>query len=290
LVRLLRQIDSDVLPLHVGGDVTPRVLSLAYACTLFGRGRKVLTVHSGGWPETEAARSATQASLTGMILRKFDRLIAVNEPIADVFRRYGVPDERISVILPFALKPPAPDVEVPDNIASFYRTHSPVLLAVGGLEPDYDPLLQIRALGEVLKTKPRTGLIIAGDGSMRNEVEAALAASGYADHIMLAGSLPHDVVLHLICDVDILLRTTLFDGDAISVREALFLGTPVVATDNGHRPQGVHLIPTGDANALAGAISKVAAGPSTRPPNTPADVSNIRKVVDLYKDLTDRGT
>src|SRR5438105_8526009 len=38
--------------------------------------------------------------------------------------------------------------------------------------------------------------------------------------------------LRAIADADVLLRTTLYDGDAISVREALYLGTPVVATDN----------------------------------------------------------
>ena len=55
---------------------------------------------------------------------------------------------------------------------------------------------------------------------------------------MLAGNVEHPVVLHLIRDARLLLRTTLFDGDAISVREALFLGTPVIATDNKMRPDG----------------------------------------------------
>ena len=44
------------------------------------------------------------------------------------------------------------------------------------------------------------------------------------------GDVEHPVTLHLINRADILLRTTKFDGDAIAVREALFLETPVIAT------------------------------------------------------------
>ena len=48
-------------------------------------------------------------------------------------------------------------------------------------------------------------------------------------------------------DCTILLRTTLYDGDAVSVREALWIGTPVIASDNGMRPEGVRLVPKEDA-------------------------------------------
>ena len=38
---------------------------------------------------------------------------------------------------------------------------------------------------------------------------------------------------------DVTLCTTLYDGDAVSVREGLDLGTPVIATENGMHPVGV---------------------------------------------------
>jgi len=40
---------------------------------------------------------------------------------------------------------------------------------------------------------------------------------------------------------DIYLRPTSTDGDAVAIREALSLGTPVVASDIVSRPQGVNL-------------------------------------------------
>jgi hypothetical protein len=56
-------------------------------------------------------------------------------------------------------------------------------------------------------------------------------------------------VLHLIRDADICSRTTLFDGDAISVREALYLGTPS-SPPTTDAPTGVHLISTPNRAAL----------------------------------------
>jgi glycosyltransferase involved in cell wall biosynthesis len=54
-------------------------------------------------------------------------------------------------------------------------------------------------------------------------LKQAIASKNYSDRIFLTGDVEHKIVLHLIKKADILLRTTKFDGDAIAVREALFL-------------------------------------------------------------------
>ena len=232
------------------------------------------------------ARTASPNSVRGRIFRRFSRIIAVNDAIADVFRRYGVPADRIKVILPYSPRRPDENVKIPIELADFRSRHSPMLISVGGLEKDYDPLFQIAAMKDVLAELPQAGLMIVGDGSMRGEVEAAIIASGYAENILLAGNTEHAITLHLINEADILLRTTLFDGDAISVREALFLGTPAIATDTAARPDGVHLIAIGDRSALVKEIKKV-----TSPGNQPRLESltydaNIKEVVDLYEELS----
>lgn len=48
--------------------------------------------------------------------------------------------------------------------------------------------------------------------------------------------------------VDLFLRPTLSDGDSISVREALYFGIPVIASDVCIRPEGVRLFKTGNAD------------------------------------------
>src|SRR5204863_4009840 len=104
--RLLSSLQFDILHLHLGGEIAPRVLALALACSFFGRRKSVLSLHSGAFPLTDEARTASPISIRGFIVRRFSKLIAVSDAIADVFRRYGVPAKRITVILPYALKPP----------------------------------------------------------------------------------------------------------------------------------------------------------------------------------------
>jgi glycogen synthase len=289
LIKLLRSIDYDVLHVHIGGSITRRVLAMAFACSALGRGPSVLTLHSGGYSQTREAGSARPFSIRGFIFRRIDRVIAVNERLADVLRRYGVPAERVRTIQPYTLKKPDEDVEIPATLREFYANHGPLLLAVGGLEPDYDPLFQIAAMRAVLADCPGAGLMIVGDGSMRGEVERAAASSGYGEHICLAGNTEHAVTLHLIRDADVLLRTTLFDGDAISIREALFLGTPVIATDNGMRPDGVQLIERGDADGLVELVKQTSGREKGENPAPPDDTNNIAVILAIYDELASKG-
>ncbi|MEP6946327.1 MAG: glycosyltransferase family 4 protein [Acidobacteriota bacterium] len=285
LLRLLRSLDYDLLHLHVGGSVSVRVLAMALACAVFGRGPAVLTLHSGAYPQTAEALSASRSSWRGMIFRRFAHVIAVNEELADVFRRYGVSSERLSVILPYVLSQPDESVAVSPELIEFYTLHSPVLLAVGGLEPDYDPLFQIAAMKEVLVQFPNAGLMIVGDGSIRDEVRKAAVESGYADRLCIAGNVEHAETLHLIRDADVLIRTTLFDGDAISIREALFLGIPAVATDNGMRPDAVHVFTPGDLGGFLAAINKALAQPAAQSEELLVEPGGIGAVCEIYGEL-----
>jgi hypothetical protein len=71
----------------------------------------------------------------------------------------------------------------------------------------------------------------------------------------------------------------------VSVREALYIGTPVIATDNRMRPQGVHLIPASNPAALCEAISAILiAGGERRPPAGDGQ-ENVRAVVQFYEEL-----
>ena len=287
LLKLISTLRFDVLHLHVGGEVTLSVIGLAAACSFFASGRCVMTLHSGGFPDSREGRLAKPHSIYGRIFRRFSRIIAVNQKIADVFRRYGVANEKVSVILPFSVQRPDENVVIPPSIAEFYVSHSPILLAVGGLEKYYDPLFQISVMKEVLGEFPNAGLVMVGTGSMRGEVERMAADSGYKDSILITGNVEHAVTLRLIEDADILLRTTLFDGDAIAVREALFLGTPVIATENGMRPDGVHLMDIGDSAGLVGKVKDLF--PAMGNVHQASDLSpnNIAEVVALYKEIKD---
>ena len=283
LVALLLRLRYDVLHLHLGGGLTLRLLALYLVCNAIPGRKTVLTFHSGGYPSSPAGRSARSATLRGFVFRRFDALIAVNEELVALFGRFGVSKDRIHLIQPHALSASDPGAVYPSLISAFIRAHKPLVITVGLLEPEYDLPLQIKAIGRVRQAFPDAGLLMVGSGSLEAALRGEIDAAPWHDHVLLAGDVPHDVTLRAIAESDLMLRTTLYDGDAVSVREALHLGTPVIATDNGMRPPGVRLIPTQDAEALDTAIQEALNHRRSAIPQ--ATDENLRAVLELYKEL-----
>jgi len=285
VLQLLLRLRYDIAHLHLGGDLTPRVLALALVCASIPRRKTVLTFHSGGFPSSPAGRSAHRLTCRAFVLRRFDRLIAVNEEIRDFYYRCGVPPFKTRLISPYtAVRVPA-GAALPAVLEDFYRSHSPVLLSVGLLEPEYDLPRQLEALEPVRRSFPRAGLVLIGSGSLESELRGAISRLPKREHVMLCGDVPHDSTLLAMQRCSILLRTTLYDGDALSVREALQLGTPVIATDNGMRPPGVILIPPANLDALRAAIETCLHSGARRVQSSPADDRNLTAVVDVYRKL-----
>jgi glycosyltransferase involved in cell wall biosynthesis len=102
----------------------------------------------------------------------------------------------------------------------------------------------------------------------------------------MAGDVPHDITLRAIEQSDALLRTTLYDGDSICVREALHLGTPVIATDNGMRPLGCDLFPAEDLDGLLDAIERRLERGKAMYKRGDSGKENVELVVRLYRELT----
>jgi glycogen synthase len=285
VVRLLLKKKVEIIHMHIGGNVSWRLLGLGLVCSLLPSRKLVITLHSGGYPSSPAGKAARPISLRGFLFRRFDGLIGVNKELVDMFVKFGVPPAKIRLILPSSMPARVPDVTLPGTISRFFATHSPVLLTVSGLEPEYDLPSQIEALGCLREMNPGAGLLIVGAGSLEAEIRDRIKATCYADHILLAGDVPHQFVLRIMSLSDILLRTTLYDGDSIAVREALHFGLPVIATDNGMRPEGAILVPVDDQRALCQTIRQTLDKPQMRQSSPGAETTNLGHVVDFYREL-----
>jgi glycosyltransferase involved in cell wall biosynthesis len=249
------------------------------------RRRVVLTFHSGGYPSKVAGSCLRRWSLRGIVFRRLDAIIAVNAEIGALFARLGVSPSRIHEICPYSPVSVEEDLALPEPLRSFSETHSPLLTTVGLLEPEYDLSRQIRALEVLRQQLPGAGLVIVGSGSLQSELQNRISSSHERDHVLLCGDVPHPLTVRLIAASDLFLRTTLYDGDSISVREALQLGVPVIATDNGMRPAGIHLIPRSDPEALRHAITTVLSVRSARVSPPPRADDGVECVFELYAAL-----
>jgi glycogen synthase len=288
VLQLLWRLPADVIHLHVGGELNWRLLALCLVSSLLPGRRSVLTFHSGGYAISPAGRSARYLTLRGWIFRRLDGVIAVNQEIVGLFRRFGVRQDRLRLIPPHAVPAPADRNAYPEPLRRFFDEHRPVLLSVGLLEPEYDLGLQIETLGAIRREFPEAGLIIIGSGSLEGELRERIARQSWSEHVLLCGDVPHPVTLRAIADCDALLRTTLYDGDAISVREALHLGTPVIASDNGMRPEGVRLIGVSDGVALARAVAEVVSAPQGRQSRAGSGEENLKAVASFYGELLNK--
>ncbi len=289
VLSLLLRLEYDVIHLHVGGDLRLRHAGLLWLCSLIPGKRVVFTFHSGGYPSSPAGQRAAARSFRGFALRSVDCVIAVNQELVDLFRRFGVAPDRIRLIAPHACVDEASIAkQLPSTIADFFAAHHPAIVTVSGLEPEYDLPLQIEAVGHLRRLYPSLGLAIVGGGSIEKEIRERIDNSPDRGHLLMCGDVDHQIALAAVRRASLFWRTTWYDGDAISVREALQLGVPAIATDNGMRPAGVNLIAKGDLEGLCRVSKDLLA-------NCPAQAStacatsgdeNLKAILKLYSELT----
>jgi glycosyltransferase involved in cell wall biosynthesis len=290
LLALVFKLSPDIMHVHLGGHLGRRDLALCLALSAIPGPSIFFTFHSGGYPSSEAGQRATPGSLPGMILRRLDGLIGVNAEIVDVFRRYGVDPSRTALIKPHSISEASlshPPEAMPVTLRAFADCHHPFLLTVGGLEPEYSNELQIDAMPAIRQRHPGAGLAILGGGSLETSVRERIAASPVRDHILLCGDVPHSGTMAAIARTDLMLRPTQYDGDSVSVREALAMGTRVLASRTAMRPPGVMLLPSLEQEALVGGVSEALA---SDPPAIKGGrgEGNLEAVLDFYWTISGR--
>lgn len=287
LVQMLLRSDCDIVHYHIGGEFGLKLALLTLFCGLLPGKRSVVTFHSGGYA-SRAVETASAWSLRGVAFRSVDLLIGVNRQMMEMFRRFGVDPRGTRLILPFELKRPDPATPVPEELKKFADRSRPFLLSVGALEPEYLNAFLIEAMPRIVERFPDAGLMIVGSGGLEAKLKSEIRSAGLEDRVSLPGNLEHSVVLHLIERADTLLRLTQYDGDSVAVREALFLGTQTIASDNVERPDGVVLLRfPPDADGLLEALDTRAKPQFQGQSRAAEERSNAELVVEAYMSLVE---
>ncbi|WP_426751657.1 spore coat polysaccharide biosynthesis glycosyltransferase ExoO [Myxococcus sp. Y35] len=225
---------------------------------------RVITLHSGLLPDFLAA-SSPRRSFARLALAGYSRVVAVSTAVKDALVGCGVPAEKVEVLPAFCASQVRPG-QVPAAVEAA-RTRRRTLLAMAHHpSPVYGRTLMFRALRELAQTSPDVGLALFGPGLDSEAFIRDVREARVAGHLEVLGELEHTAALGLIARSDAFVRPTTHDGDAISVREALALGVPCVASNVCVRPEGTRVFAAGDASALAQALREaVAAGPVHAP-------------------------
>ncbi len=145
----------------------------------------------------------------------------------------------------------------------------PLVVGMGRLVPQKGFDILLKAFARARLASSGWQLVIAGEGPVRAELEALAATLGIAGATSFPGNVPDSA--SLLGRAGIFALTSRFEGFPNVLAEAMALGRPVVATDclTGPREltmEGVAgvLVPVDDVDALAGALSNLAAAPPLR--------------------------
>jgi glycosyltransferase involved in cell wall biosynthesis len=115
-----------------------------------------------------------------------------------------------------------------------------VLLSVGRLDQQKDPLLLVDSFAIVHRDRPNTRLIVVGDGVLRSALASRANALGLDGRVIFAGLRRPGEVSELLQLADAFLLTSAYEGMPMSVLEALGCGVPVVTTRVGEVERVVH--------------------------------------------------
>jgi len=100
------------------------------------------------------------------------------------------------------------------------------LLCVGRMSPQKNPL----ALVELMSKLPWVKLVWAGDGDLRPQVEAAIKEKNLTN-ITLLGRVNQDIIPNLCAGADAYILTSYYEGQPLTVLEAMSCGLPCILSD-----------------------------------------------------------
>lgn len=223
----------------------------AFACAVVGLfyGRKtIIAFGSGMLPGYLKQCNVANRLIATATVKWAGCLIGRNDEMVTALRSVGGAPHKIMVVpgfVGFLGQVPQP---LPQEITEFCRLHDPVFGAAVTTSPEYGIPLALQALGRIHQVYSKAGLILFGVGPEVAETLRDLAP--VREHVLLAGVLPPNVARGVMSVLNVFLRPTYFDGDSVSVREALALGIPVVASATGMRPASVVTFRVGDCDDL----------------------------------------
>ena len=138
----------------------------------------------------------------------------------------------------------------------------PQLICIGRLCEQKGQLLLIEAAKKLVDEQVAFKLVLAGDGEMRQEIEALITKYALQDYVSITGWISSHAVKEHLLDSQIMVLPSFAEGLPVVIMEAMSLRRPVISTYVAGIPELVThgengwLCAAGDVDALADAIKQ----------------------------------
>jgi len=262
--RILRNFGPDVVHTHSAkGGILGRV-----AATALGVPAIVHTVHGSPFhPYQAAGGRAVIRWCERYAAGKCHALISVADAMTDLLADAGVaPREKFTTIYSGMEVEPLLDAKQHRDATRRrlgYDDRHVVIGTIARLFHLKGHTYVIRAARQVVAQLPNARFLWVGDGVLRKRLVRQINAAGLSDQFQLVGLVePHRIPV-LISAMDVLVHTSLREGLARALPQALIAGKPVVTYDIGGAREVVSpgetglIVPPESINELADAINEL---------------------------------
>ena len=170
-----------------------------------------------------------------------------------------------------------------------------LFVCVAGLRPVKNPVLLLEAFARVLASEPQAHLLLVGRGVLRPHLERQIDALGLRERAHLLG-MRFDVP-DILNAAEVFVLSSDWEGNPLSVMEAMAAGKPVICTAVGGVPELVEdgncglLVPRRDTEALAKAMKYMVENSAARTSMGRASARralehfDLRTMTKTYEDL-----
>lgn len=191
-----------------------------------------------------------------------DVIISVNDLDRERLLRWGIPSRKV-VTIPNGID--LTEFQGPVDVSSLRRAlgldeHRPVVMQVGRLSAQKNPLAFVDGASMVARAFPEAQCALVGDGPLRDAVADRIRELGVEDHVFMLGW--QKDAFRAIAAADVVTLTSRWEGAPYALLEAMAWSRPVVVTAVNGCPEIVVNEVTGFLTApgdIAGWARKVAA-------------------------------
>lgn len=244
LIKFIFSVKEDIIHLH-----TSNLYGLLFlAAILKMRGKKIIsTFHNQNVVRIFNSKGLIIKSTIKMLLPNIDHIICVNNNIYSYMISMKVRPNKLSLIPAFL---PPSDAEISESnlskeVLSFMEAHQPIIGSHGWFGYfvnnvhvySFDMITEL--IRKVVAIYPKVGFytVITDtyDNDHRNKIIKERKINGLEENWLIIEQ-PSLNAVALFKKSDLFLRPTITDGDSVSIRECLYLGIPVIASDCVPRP------------------------------------------------------
>lgn len=273
LTTLMRKGRYDVVHTHSSkAGILGRL-----AARLAGTPVVVHTFHSLVFHEyQERWKNALYVALERLTAPLADALVSVNDRTTEGLLAAGVgrPEQYGTIFSGMALEQflgVREVLSVADARARFgIPADAPVVGKVARLFPLKGHAQFLEAASAISRADPRVRFLLVGGGPLADELAADAARRGLGERIVFSGPVEPEAVPAAIQAMDVVVHTSLREGIARVLPQALAVGKPVVTFALDGAPEVVHpgvtgeLVTAGDTDALAARTLELLADPARR--------------------------